>query len=292
MNAIQRSLAWLRLHLRRGVDVGLHYDLRGEQELLRTEDGLPTMNFGYWRDLSPEPGSLGRANAALFRLVGEAAGLGPQAIDVLDVGCGFGTGTAWWLQNLGPQRIVGLNLSKFQLGRCASIAAERGLSDRARFVCGSATDMPFEDARFDRIVSVEAAFHFDLREDFLREAFRVLRPGGRLALTDIIVSPPTSLARRLQLAVLRRSVQIPEGNTYGLGAYGEKLAAAGFEVLELRSIRTEVLVPYFRWVLRQPLRRILAINPIFLLSSSTFFTYPWDYLLVSLRKPDAPPGPG
>src|SRR5450759_3989444 len=65
-------------------------------------------------------------------------------------------------------------------------AAEEGLGDRLDFRVGSATDMPFAADSFDRVVALECAHHFYPRSAFLSEAYRVLRPGGVLAATDIV----------------------------------------------------------------------------------------------------------
>lgn len=100
---------------------------------------------------------------------------------VLDVGCGTGAFAARLAGQNPRQAVVGVDLSAGMLAE-----ARRKLADapNARFVQAPATRLPFDDGAFDVVVSASALHYVPEPAEALREAARVLAPGGRLVLLD------------------------------------------------------------------------------------------------------------
>jgi SAM-dependent methyltransferase len=113
-----------------------------------------------------------------FRAVLDALALGPDD-HLLEIGCGGGVLLAWALET--GCRATGLDHSEemVRLAREAAPAAE--------VVLGKAESLPFEDETFTCVASATAFFFFQEPVAVLREALRVLRLGGRLA---IVTTPP------------------------------------------------------------------------------------------------------
>jgi MPBQ/MSBQ methyltransferase len=110
------------------------------------------------------------------------------ATRVLDVGSGLG-GPARWLAATYGCQVTGIDLTAAFCAAAEALSARLGLSERVTFRHGSALEMPFEDEAFDVAWTQHAAMNIADKAGLYREIARVMKPGGRLALFDIMKGP-------------------------------------------------------------------------------------------------------
>lgn len=102
-----------------------------------------------------------------------------QAEHIVDVGCGIG-GSSLYLAQRYHATVAGITLSPVQAARATERAKEAGLADKTQFHVADALNMPFADASFDLVWSLESGEHMPDKKQFLQECYRVLKPGGLL----------------------------------------------------------------------------------------------------------------
>jgi microcystin synthetase protein McyJ len=192
------------------------------------------LNLGYWDKARTYP----EAASAMAQELGEAAGL-VSSDRVLDVGFGFAEQDFYWLDRFKVAHITGLNITPMQVERAKRRVCARKLTDRLDLRLGSATQIPFASGSFSKVTALECAFHFMTRELFFHEAFRVLAPGGRLALADGMPAPGQETPSLLTKLMLR-GWATPLENYYDRDVYKQKLEACGFVNVRYRSIALDV----------------------------------------------------
>lgn len=137
-------------------------------------------------DLAPVDEFHIRSRAATLELA-RAAGL-DAAKRVLDVGSGIG-GTSRCLAKEFGCRVTGIDLTEEYCGAAAVLTAKIGLADLVDYRQGDATNLPFDDASFDVVWTEHVAMNIPDKSRLYREMHRVLKPGGTLAIYDILAGP-------------------------------------------------------------------------------------------------------
>ncbi|OGO07334.1 MAG: hypothetical protein A2Y92_03625 [Chloroflexi bacterium RBG_13_57_8] len=206
-------------------------------------------------DLVNRIGTLGQDRR--WRRLAALACLADKPRRVLDLGCGTGDLTIS-IARLSDEtiEITGLDYSPPMLARARQKALRAGVGERATFLHGEATHLPFPDAYFDT-VGISFAFRNltyknPLREPHLAEVFRVLRPGGRYVIVESS-QPGNGLIKILFHFYLRSFVRplgiLLSGNR---GAY-RYLAESAVRFYTPREVRDMLLSAGFREVSYRPL---------------------------------------
>jgi ubiquinone/menaquinone biosynthesis C-methylase UbiE len=241
------------------------------------------LNLGYWDGAT----SYDDACQRLAEVLGEAADLRPGCSQ-LDSGCGFGDAALFWIRRFGPATIDCLNITPSHVETAQERVRAAGLEQCVRVHLGSATRMPFADASFDRVTALETALHYDTREKFFREAFRVLKPGGRLATTDIttIEDRPIRWWERLATSYI-----MPSANLYPRSGYIRRLEDSGFTGVRVESIADRVHAPFAEFArkrLKAPEIRA-RMNPLirwgWAATLDSRLANPFDYVIAVADKP-------
>jgi microcystin synthetase protein McyJ len=209
------------------------------------------MNFGLWDDGATE---YARAAEHMVERLGERLGLAPGA-RVIDAACGRGSQDLYLLERFGALSIDAIDITRRNLELATAQARTWVGPGELRFHHASATRLPFPDARFSHAICVEAAHHFDTREAYVREAHRVLMPGGRIALADLVLRrPPRTRTERALIHAAAALWRIPRANLVTLDGYRAMFERAGFRIRSVEEVGAHTFPGYYQ-AQRTPARR-------------------------------------
>jgi sarcosine/dimethylglycine N-methyltransferase len=158
-------------------------------------------------------------------VMADAAELSPND-RVIDLGCGYGS-TARYIASRYGCTVIGQTISNEEL-KLANIRAERSSAkDLLTFEWGDFHNIEYPDASFDVVWSQEAFLHGADKSRILSECYRVLKPGGTLIFSDILVRRDTPQADRERIYARLNTVDI-----WDFDDYTEALPKQGFTVLK------------------------------------------------------------
>ena len=112
------------------------------------------------------------------------------AARVLDLGCGKGGALSLLASRHPDLFMVGVNVDPAQLALAAKHLEGQQALDRIRLICADALALPFDQDTFDAVYAMELGSHIERRDLLAREIVRVLKPGGRLAMTFMTLNRP------------------------------------------------------------------------------------------------------
>jgi SAM-dependent methyltransferase len=148
-------------------------------------------------------------------------------LSLLDIGSGIG-GPARWIAKHYGCHVTGIDLTSDFCVAARSLNEATGLTEKVTIVEGNALDLPFADATFDLAYSQNVIMNIADKARFYREAFRVLRPGGRCAFANLTrgVGEPIYPVPWAQVAQASFLATVDETR--------EQILASGFEIVSQR----------------------------------------------------------
>lgn len=265
--------------------------LYGHHDPAATDSHDGYLNFGLWED-----GIADYVTAAenMVTRMGELLELQPGS-RLVDAAPGRGTQDFALDRQFGPLEIDAVDIT-WKHVEAARARASRAQASHLRFHHASAVALPFADATFTHALCLEAAHHFDTRERFFAEAFRVLAPGGRLAMADFaLVRPPRRAWERAVFASVCGIWSVPAANAITVDGYADTLRRIGYRDVELQLVGAQTFPGYWREQRRLERRReVLRIRGRIGAAIGTAMNYGlvqlyeqgWcEYVLVRARKP-------
>ncbi|MCH8040749.1 MAG: methyltransferase domain-containing protein [Nitrospinae bacterium] len=251
------------------------YD-RAMRKHARYYDHSGYYNFGYWSEQTrTQKEACENLVEMLLDRIPEKRGA------ILDVACGLGATTRHLLNYYDPKDVVAINISDAQL------ACAQQYAPGCTFQIMDAARLDLPDASVENVICVEAAFHFETRDRFLREVHRVLKPGGHLVLSDILF--------RTVFRPIAKFMQVPRANLISdPQLYAGRLADAGFEHVRVDEETRSSLSEFRHYIVRWPgkewqagrmsLRSCIKATLVCWAISTCFGVIIKHYLVASARK--------
>ena len=141
------------------------------------------IHYGYWDEkVKSFPQSLVRMNEVMM----ETAEI-KSTDKVLDAGCGIGGSSFFLAERIGCN-VTGISLSEKQVSRANELAIKKKMEGTVKFETMNYCATSFPKESFDVVWGCESICYADDKELFIREAWRLLKPGGRLIIADGFVT--------------------------------------------------------------------------------------------------------
>ena len=157
-------------------------------------------------------------------------GAGNRAVDLC---AGLGGPARYFAYRYGAE-VTGIELTPVRVAGAQELTRRVGLQEKVRVLEGDVMDVPLPSASQDAVVSQEAFLHVPDLARVLAEAYRLLRPGGRIAFTNLVAHAPLAAA---DAALLWDGMAIQ--SLHSIQVHDELLRRVGFEVESIENLTAE-----------------------------------------------------
>ncbi len=197
----------------------------------------PALHFGYYDEKATNHAqAVFRANEALA----EWAGI-PKGAVIVDAGCGLGNSSRWLAQHY-DCTVTGITIVPKQVETIQKDLDNDPLPNM-KVMLANYFEMPFENNSVDIVWAIESVCHAKHKADFYKEAYRVLKPGGKIVMAECIRhSRPMSAEKEEMLGNVFHSWAIPDLDT--LAEHEDHSNKAGFRLFRHKDVSKNMLTSF------------------------------------------------
>ncbi len=198
---------------------------------------IPALHFGFYDEkATTHDTALIRANEVLAEWSGIKEGS-----RVIDAGCGLGQSSAWLAQHH-KCKVTGITIAPNQVEAATKRIKLAGI-ENADFKEANYLEMPFEDNSADAIWAVESVCYSSDKSAFYKEAFRVLKPGGKIVMAEYIrCKRPLSVEKEKLFKDVFGAWAIEDIDT--VEEHKAHSVSAGFEDFRFNDVSKNMMVSY------------------------------------------------
>lgn len=207
------------------------------------------MNYGLWKENGE---SLIKANKRLCDFIYKEGSLNnTEKLKILDVGCGYGKQDLRWIKNISEESsIIAVDISKKQIDYANKKRIKSNIpTSKLNFVKGDAHRLTkmFNSHEFNRIISLESAFHYDNRKLFFKNVGNLLSTDGIFVISDIILDKSVKgFFKKMFINVASDFLQIPHQNLIGIDEWKSDLYSSGLSIIKIEDITEKTFIPYYK----------------------------------------------
>lgn len=207
----------------------VHYELFWDLEKSKS------LHYGMWDD---KTNNFKEALLNTNRILAEKVGI-KESDHVLDVGCGIG-GSCLYLTQKYHCKTTGISLSQKQIDQANQYAKSAHLNEKATFIKANHCNTAFLDATFDVVWGIESHLSEINKEDFFKEAYRLLKPGGKIIIADYLktngnTTPKEESLLKKWLNCWAISTIVSENK------FSDQLTNVGFQCVEMENVNNAIM---------------------------------------------------
>lgn len=169
---------------------------------------------------------------------------------VLDAGCGVGGSAIWLAENIGC-KVQGVTITPSQIVKANQSVRNKNLTDKLTFTQQDFLHTNFPNETFDIVWAIESVCHAENKNDFIKEAYRVLKSGGRLVMSDgfLMREPSTNKEKKWLKEFLDGWALL---NLVDKDSFQKGLSDIGFKNIKVTNMK-EAVLPEARKIRRMTL---------------------------------------